>query len=88
MATPTRNLIAALATALLSAACAEAPAATPERAAAATATVIPDAPAEAITVADLTRTSAATTWRATVNGKTYDCSADELLRLPDCRQSS
>jgi hypothetical protein len=44
-------------------------------------------PAE-IAISQLESGAAKWTWRAQTGGKTYECDADELLRLPDCRPVS
>jgi hypothetical protein len=79
------SLLAAAAAAAI-AGCAPAPIADKEaRAKEATATALGGAPGE-IVIRELESGASKWTWRAEAGGKTYECDADELLRLPDCRQ--
>jgi len=50
-----------------------------------TATAITGVPAAEVVISSQTTTPASVRWRAEAGGKTYDCDADNMLRLPDCR---
>jgi hypothetical protein len=50
-----------------------------------TATAIPGVPATEVMISNQTTTPASVRWRAAAGGKIYDCDADNMLRLPDCR---
>ena len=54
----------------------------------ATAQAVPGVPAEQIVISNQSSTAAAVRWRAAAGGKTYDCDADNMVRLPDCRPVS
>ncbi len=41
-----------------------------------------------ITVSDESRATAKWTWKASVEGRTYACDADDQMRLPTCVQES
>jgi hypothetical protein len=64
------------------------PANTEARAKEATASAIAGATVEQIVITQLQSGAAKWTWKAEAGGKTYECDADELLRLPDCRPVS
>jgi hypothetical protein len=67
--------------------CTPAPVADKEaRAREATASALGAAPAE-IVISKLESGTTKSTWQATTGGKTYECDADERLRLPDCREA-
>lgn len=86
MSFPSNALIVAAALTLPFAACSPEPPANREaRAREATAGVIAGAAADQIAISQLQAGSAKWTWKAETGGKTYECDADELLRLPDCR---
>lgn len=55
-----------------------------EKAKAATAKAIPGSAPADITVSDLKRTVAKTTWTATIGAKSYSCDADDTLAWPQC----
>ena len=52
------------------------------------ATAIPGAQAEQIAISNQKKTLAAWAWSASYAGKTYSCSSDEMMRLPDCQATS
>jgi hypothetical protein len=52
----------------------------------ATANAIGGAAADQIVISQLEAGAVKWTWKAEAGGKTYACDADELLRLPDCRE--
>lgn len=80
----------AIAAAAIVAACTETPktdtADLSRRAITATIAAIPDTPENGVAVADVVRTPTTTSWRATIDTSNYACTADELMRVPDCKK--
>lgn len=85
-----RTIFAIVISALSLAACTSAQ--TPEQMDArlreATAKAIAGITADQVVISNAVDGAAKVTWQATANGKTYDCDADELIRLPACRQAA
>lgn len=71
------------------AACSDAP--TPEerdaRLREVSASAIPGAAPADIIITEETAGATKVTWKAQAQGRTYACDADELLRLPSCRET-
>jgi hypothetical protein len=51
------------------------------------ASAIPGATPADIVISEESAGAAKVTWKAEAQGKTYACDADELLRLPSCKEA-